>query len=229
MPMTRRGDSRSGHGVIPGRSAIVAFCALAACTTVRQPDPPPPADPVSAPSPDPAPPRAHTPPNPWNAPAQPAPPPPERLAPLAAPVVVETLNGDPKGPKREEITSALQKALPSLAPCLENAAGSVGLSFDASPGGRAQNIKVTGASPATERCVSSTLAQLKLPSFEGAAVPLQFPLNVFRPSPPPPAPTPAAPTAPPATATSTGIYAPPSMATSASAPPSNAASNFIQP
>jgi hypothetical protein len=141
------------------------------------------------------------------------------------------LNGDPKGPRRDEINSAFQNALPSLAPCLESASGSVGLSFDASPDGRAQNIKMTGASPAIERCVSGTLAQLKLPPFEGAPVSLQFPLSVYRRPPPPPrAATPEAPPGPPPTATSTGIYAPPSMAANPSAPPaSNAAPHFIQP
>jgi hypothetical protein len=134
------------------------------------------------------------------------------------------LNGDPKGLKREEVSTALQKALPSLAPCLQgNGGANVGLSFEAAPEGRASNIKVSGASPEAERCVSNALAQVKLPSFEGKAVPLQFPLSVYQTPPPaapppPPAPPPAAP----------GAYTPPStLPTSGSS--SGSGGGFIQP
>jgi hypothetical protein len=141
------------------------------------------------------------------------------------------LNGDPKGLKREEIGAALESALPSLAPCLQGGGTGVGLTFDASPEGRAENIKVSGASPETERCVSSTLARIKLPQFEGKAVPLHFPLNVYRPAAPPPAPVPpaaaAAPTPP--AAASTGVYAPSTMPTSKAPPSSGGGSPFIQP
>jgi hypothetical protein len=51
-----------------------------------------------------------------------------------------------------------------------------------SPIGRASNIKVSGASPDGERCVSATLARTKLPVFEGKSVPVAFPISVFRPA-----------------------------------------------
>jgi hypothetical protein len=142
---------------------------------------------------------------------------------------VDTLNGDPKGLKREEVSTALQKALPALAPCLQGSGGAnVGLSFEAAPEGRAANIKVTGASAEAERCVSNALAAVKLPSFEGKAVPLQFPLNVYQapppaPPPPPPAPPPPAPGA---------AYTPPSALPTSGAASGNsggAPSTFIKP
>jgi hypothetical protein len=151
---------------------------------------------------------------------------------LAVPAIVDTLNGDPKGLKRADLGDAMQRAMPSLAPCLGAAGGNVGLSFDADPDGRARNIKVNGASPSVERCVSDTLVRLKLPTFEGKAVPVQFPLDVYRPAAPPAPPAAAAPAAPPATATSTGGYAPPSLPTTAAAPAAARTGGnpvFIQP
>jgi hypothetical protein len=124
----------------------------------------------------------------------------------------------------------MQRAMPSLAPCL-GGGGNVGLSFDADPDGHAQNIKVSGASAEVERCVSATLGRVKLPAFEGKAVPVQFPLDVYRPAAPPAPPAAAAPASPPTRATSTGAYAPSSLPTTAAAPPASSGNNpaFIQP
>jgi hypothetical protein len=154
-------------------------------------------------------------------------------------VIVDTLNGDPKGLKREEINNALQQALPVLAGCFPGSGGpaSIALSFDAEPGGRASNIKVAGATPEAERCVSASVGSLRLPTFEGKAVPVQFPISLFKPVAPP---TPAIETAPaaaqaaavPATPSpSTTPYVPPAMPTSAgSAPPAtDQIRTFIQP
>jgi len=210
---------------------LLAMCTVSACTRVRQQSDPLPARPL--------PPVTRNVPTqrPWPV----TPPPPAALPPDAAPtVIVDTLNGDPKGLKREDINNALQQALPTLANCFQGAgAPSVGLSFDAEPGGRASNIKVSGASPEGERCVSAALAQTKLPAFEGKSVPISFPISVYR----PPVPTPAAAVenpapvpvtgavqaAPPAGA-STSPYAPPTMApTAGSKPDDNKVRTFIQP
>jgi hypothetical protein len=204
--------------------------ALGGCTRVTEPDPAPPAAPPAAPAP--RPPRPQSRPSPWPSQLLPAAARPVDAAPVLIPTA-DTLNGDPKGLKKEEISAALQKALPSLAPCLGAAgSGNVGLSFDASPEGRARNIKVTNASPETERCVSSTLADLKLPTFEGKSVPLDFPLTVHRPDPPAPVAAEPPPAGPPRTATSTGAYLPPTMSPSGGASTAKSASPgsaFIQP
>jgi hypothetical protein len=144
------------------------------------------------------------------------------------------LNGDPKGLKREAISTAMGDALPSLAPCFQGEAGggSVGLTFNASPEGRLDDVKVSGASPAAARCVSARLAQVKLPAFQGNAVPVQFPLNFYQPPPRPAAPpqAPAQPPPIPARAESTGMYAPPTQPTS-NTPSGNSPSGsvFVQP
>jgi hypothetical protein len=132
-------------------------------------------------------------PIPTRAPAAPAP----RGSPDAA-VAAGTLNGDPKGLRREELSRALDGALPNLATCFETQGGpaSVGLSFDADPSGGARNVKVTGGGAGAERCVSSALAAARLPAFEGAAVPVNFPLTIQRSTRTVAAPTPAAPAAP---------------------------------
>jgi hypothetical protein len=173
---------------------------------------------------------------------------PTSLTPDAAPtVVIDTLNGDPKGLKREDINNALQQLLPSLAGCFSGGGGppTVGLAFDAEPEGRASHIKVNGASPEGERCVSATLGAAKLPAFEGKSVPVQFPISVFRPAAPPSAAAavenaPAAPVtvgsaaavpAAPPPGSSTAPYVPPTMpATPGSAPGAgNEVKTFIQP
>lgn len=221
---------------ILGGALLLSVCTVGACTKVRQQSEPLPARPLpSAPRPVPTQ-RA------WPvAPSQPSLPPD-----AAPPVVIDTLNGDPKGLKREDINNALQAALPTLASCFQTSAGgppSIGLTFEAQPDGRASNIKVSGATPDAERCVSASLARVKLPVFEGKSVPVSFPISVFS----PPVPTPAAamqqaapaavpvagaaavPATPPP-GTSTAPYAPPSMpATTGSAPSDNQVKTFIQP
>lgn len=97
--------------------------------------------------------------------------------------VEETLNGNPAGLKQQDLNRSLEGTLPSLATCFENgsvAGGSVGLSFEADPSGRARNVKVTGAPSAAEKCVNNKMQAVKLPEFEGNPVTVQFPLTVFR-------------------------------------------------
>jgi hypothetical protein len=130
-------------------------------------------------------------------------PPPPDTAPITS------LNGDPKGLQREDLSRVMNGVLPSLADCFKapGEPSSVGLSFEADPSGKARNVKVTGGSPAAQGCVSSTLAAASLPAFEGKPVPVDFPLSVQR-SPataaPPPAPSPA-----PAAASAPGLFVKP--------------------
>jgi hypothetical protein len=218
----------------PGRWLVLVVCIVSGCTKVRQQADPMPARPL--------PPIARNEPTrrPW--PVEPSVG--AALPPDAAPtVIVDTLNGDPKGLKREDINNALQQALPTLAGCFQGAGPpSIGLSFDAEPEGRASNVKVSGASPEGERCVVASLGRVKLPVFEGKAVPVSFPISVFRPA-ALPTPTaaaegaaPAVPVAgeaaPAATAPgpSTAPYVPSSMApTAGSKPDDTKIRTFIQP
>jgi hypothetical protein len=216
-----------------GGTLFWMVCTVAGCTRIRQQADPMPARPLAPIA------RAEPTRRPWPvAPSEPA-----TLPPDAAPTVIDTLNGDPKGLKREDINGALQQALPTLAACFQGAGPpSIGLSFDAEPEGRASNIKVNGASPEAERCVSASLGRVKLPVFEGKSVPVSFPISVYRP------PTVATPTVPgenvapavpvagaaapaaPATGSSTAPYAPASMAPSAgSRPDDTRVRTFIQP
>ncbi len=147
---------------------------------------------------------------------QPAP----ALAPDAAPnpAVVDTLNGDPNGLRRADLDKALQATLASLGACLQQGAtgpSSVGLTFDADPTGQPVNIKVTGAGPQAEPCLTGALGAMRVPPFQGKAVTVQFPLNVSRPVPAPAAPgsaagqtAPGTPPAPSPPAGSTTPYVP---------------------
>src|SRR4051794_6965629 len=115
----------------------MVVCTVGACTKVRQQVDPLPATPL--PPVVRAEPTRHS----W-----PVTPPPTSLPPDAAPAAVpDTLNGDPRGLKREDINNALQGALPLLAACFPgpDAPSAINLAFDAEPEGRASNIKVSGA------------------------------------------------------------------------------------
>jgi hypothetical protein len=128
--------------------------------------------------------------------------------------VADTLNGDPKGPTREALSQALDGVLPAVARCFPDGAASVGVSLEADPSGKAANVKVTGAG-AAEGCVRGAVAAVRLPTFEGKAVPVSFPINIQTTRPAPPAgaaPTAAAaPVAPPAPEPVPGGAAPPSV------------------
>ncbi len=142
--------------------------------------------------------------------------------PVDALKAINTLNGDPNGLKREDLNNAMQAVIPSLASCFEAAAPpSVTLAFDADPSGAVQNVKVTGASPTAETCVTRSLTAMRLPVFQGKLVPVTFPLTIYqRPQPAPPPPVAARPAPPPSApmpGTTAEILAPP--------PPTNAPVN----
>jgi hypothetical protein len=213
---------------------LFVACTLAGCTKVRQQADPMPARPLPSVV------RNEPTRRPWPVTR----PDPATLPPDAAPtVIVDTLNGDPKGLKREDINNALQQALPTFAACFQGpgSPSSIGLSFDAEPDGRANNVKVTGASAEGERCVTATLGRTKLPVFEGKSVTVSFPISVYRPAAEVPTPAVAekgAPAVPVAEAVPVGAqpggsttpYVPSSMApTAGSKPDDNKVRTFIQP
>lgn len=107
-----------------------------------------------------------------------------RLVEIDAAAPVNTLNGDPKGLKREELRAALEAAMPSFAACLQSSSGAatVGLTFDAQPDGSAQNVRISGVQAADERCIATALTRLRLPPFEGKPVPVEFPLTLYHPA-----------------------------------------------
>jgi hypothetical protein len=101
--------------------------------------------------------------------------------PDARPLAADTLNGDPNGLKQEELQKALDGLMPRFGSCFESTEGSVnvGLSFEVDPSGRTTNLKVSGAG-AAERCVAGVVSSVRLPSFSGRPVPVQFPLRIHR-------------------------------------------------
>jgi hypothetical protein len=172
--------------------ALSSIWGAAGCIKVNEQPPlpevelePPPAAPVVK--------KAPRPNRPWAPTAfasDPAPPPAQVAAkPDAARPVVETLNGDPNGLKREDLQKILDGAMPAFAACFEKSETSVnvGLSFDADPAGGASNLKVTGGDPASSSCVKKVVSGLRLPGFSGPAVPVHFPLSIHASTRPKPA------------------------------------------
>lgn len=186
---------------VPG--AVV--CALgfglwaSACTkVVEQPaaTAPPPASAVPAPAP--APRRAA--PTPSRAPAWPPPEAAPAPTPEAPPPVL-TLNGDPKGLRREDVNRMIDGMMPALAGCLQAAGGAVAISFTADPSGRVDSPRATGAPAQAEACLVGVVSRLAIPPFGGKAIPVDFPLTIHRaPQPAAPAPAAQAPAPPPAPA-----------------------------
>ncbi len=109
-----------------------------------------------------------------------------------------TLNGNPRGLRREELTQAVDVMMAAASGCFPTGTnGSVGVHFDADPSGKARNLSITGADPVDTACLSALVLATKLPSFEGPAVPVDAPLNVQKTLTQIPG-SPAAPAAPPA-------------------------------
>jgi hypothetical protein len=81
---------------------------------------------------------------------------------------------------RNKLQGALEAALPGLNPCWPNGTvAAATISFDATSAGKAENVKVAGASsPGQEKCVADRLAALKLPSFDGPPVGVNLPITV---------------------------------------------------
>ncbi len=176
---------------VAGGAWALCVCVSLGCTKVMTP-PPPAVEAVAAAPVAAAPAPVAT----WrpsassaSAPQRPVPPPPRPLV-AAAPVRKDagppTLNGDPNGLRQDDLQRVLDGVLPSLASCF-TAAGSppgAGLSFDAEASGHTRNIKVSGAPPEIERCVAGLVGAVRLPEFQGASVPVQFPITIYRPAPP---------------------------------------------
>jgi hypothetical protein len=168
-------------------AALLAAWGAAACTrVVEQPPlptpqaPPPVVKPVVR--------KAARSANPWGSTSfasdRPAAVAPRPVAVQARPAAVDTLNGDPKGLTREDLQKAVDAVMPTIAACFDGAegAGSVAVSFDADPGGKPVNLKVSGGGPGPEGCVRGVLGGLRLPTFTGAPVPVHLPLAIRAPT-----------------------------------------------
>lgn len=84
-----------------------------------------------------------------------------------------------RGPKPEELNRAVNEAMGRLAGCFQGGrGGSIDVKFDAEPTGKAANIRVYGASDEARTCVEQTLAGVRLPTFDGPSVAVDFPMNV---------------------------------------------------
>lgn len=157
--------------------------------------PPPPAQPTvlvnpatGQPFPDPPPvafaPRRSPPPRPRfsDTPAQ------TRRADAGARVVAAESSGSraKKPLSREELQRTLDAALGSMAACFASASPTAGngawVSFDADPAGRATHIKVKQTIAEVEKCITAVIAALKLPTFDGATVPIDYPVAIHRPT-----------------------------------------------
>lgn len=90
-----------------------------------------------------------------------------------------SLNDHPEGLQRKDLQAALDAQMGNLARCFDNVdVTNVGVFFEADPTGEARGIRVRGAPPAAETCVSGLIGALKFPPFKGNPVPVDFPLSV---------------------------------------------------
>jgi len=93
-----------------------------------------------------------------------------------------TLNGDPNGLTREALSRSLQGAMGSLATCFSSSDQDpmVAVSFEAEPSGRPSMLRIGGAPPQAEQCIRNIVQNIRFPSFEGKAVPVDLPLSFHR-------------------------------------------------
>ena len=102
-------------------------------------------------------------------------------APKEAAPVVETLNGDPEGLKREDLQNRWTRPWIASAPAwTRRAPRAWPCRSTPTPEGGAQNVKVSGGGAAAEKCVAGVVAGLSLPKFSGKPVPVHFPITVQR-------------------------------------------------
>jgi hypothetical protein len=109
---------------------------------------------------------------------------PSRPDPIGRPAATAGLPAEAVGEgtpfSRAKLQAALESALPGLNPCWPNGTvASATVSFDATSAGKAENVRVAGASsPAQEKCVADHLGALKLPNFDGPSVGVQLPITI---------------------------------------------------
>jgi hypothetical protein len=186
-----------------GLAAVVLAWTVSGCTRENVQPVLPPQAVVIAPPPTPAASKpVRPPPRPWARPSSFAPDPVEAAPRLAAravarPVAADTLNAHPEGLSSDVLQNALNAVMPRFGVCFEKMEGSssVALSFEVQPSGRTSNSRISGAAAATP-CVADVVSDLKLPSFSGPPVRVQFPLSAHR-APPTQGKTAAAPEAAP--------------------------------
>ena len=82
-------------------------------------------------------------------------------------------------PQREQLQKVLDTALPTLTSCWSGeTALSTSIAFEATGAGKAENIRMPGASPASARCVAERLRGLSLPTYTGPVISIQIPVTV---------------------------------------------------
>lgn len=176
--------------------ALAAVAALAGgCRRKHAPIGPP----AQAAQPTPvAPPSAEAPPPVENAPSPPAspsaPPPPASLdAATFHYEVVDggaggTVNGDPNGPKADEMNRILKAGLPKLEGCLNASTEieygkplQVSVQYKVGNDGKPTDVQIKGPVSATvQSCLQSQVQALPYPAFSGAPIAHSFPINYQR-------------------------------------------------
>ncbi len=127
----------------------------------------------------------------------PPPPPPAVRATPDAGAAANTLNGNPKGPKAEDLSGVVQAAASQLQGCLDGNADlpvgtiNVSINYQVEPSGAASGINVSapGAPASVVDCLKGRFESLRFPPFEGAAVTGGYPMvytRMAQPMPPPP-------------------------------------------
>lgn len=91
---------------------------------------------------------------------------------------VNTLNGDPQGLKRVDLDRGMFGAMQSMSACFTPGTPNptMNLSFEAEPSGRTSLVRLQGAPADAEPCIRKIVQEMRLPSFEGKAVPVEMPL-----------------------------------------------------
>ena len=142
------------------------------------------------------PPVAEAPPEPepeWP-PPPPPPPEPEREPDFDAGTVLReegrdggTLNGDPNGPRPEDLRAALDGALPGIKSCFDVPAirdgtdVSVQIAYQVEPTGQAREVAVSGDVPAkVQACLQGVVEGIAFPKFGGPAVRSSVPVKFRR-------------------------------------------------
>jgi hypothetical protein len=98
--------------------------------------------------------------------------------PSAVTAPVDSLNGDPRGLTRGDLNRVMSDAVKQMSSCFTAGTPNpkINLSFEAEPSGRTSLLRVKGAPSNAEPCIRNIIQEMRLPSFEGKAVPVEMPL-----------------------------------------------------
>ncbi len=126
------------------------------------------------------------------------PPPPPRPPDLAVPIRPDTLNGDPKGPKRADFDVVQGQLQAKVQACLDAMPAGTALpggvvrlavKYEVGSDGSAKDVAITGELPADAlNCAKAAIGAAAYPKFSGSSIPNSFTLSYSRPQAPAPAP-----------------------------------------